>query len=172
MLRRKTPAASSSPKTPSQPLGHNLKQCATAKKSIWGCNPIDHNHISVSPNNSRTKLKGAARFQYLSQNQCSRDVHLNKRNGAMGDTPELFRPLPNRSVRVATGTGTLTGDGGFLLLREAVDRIALLNHLAPRLEDTRVSRRIMHSLPPPLRPSVAMIAPPVDQLSETPGRRW
>ena len=40
----------------------------------------------------------------------------------MGDTLELFRPLCNGSVRVGTRTKKRTGDAGFLLLREALDR--------------------------------------------------
>jgi hypothetical protein len=42
----------------------------------------------------------------------------------MGDTLELFRPLCNGAVRVETRTEKLTGDAGFLLLREALDRTA------------------------------------------------
>ena len=51
----------------------------------------------------------------------------------MGDTRELFRPLCNGAVRVETRTEKLTGDAGFLLLREALDRTALIDHLAARL---------------------------------------
>jgi len=76
----------------------------------------------------------------------------------MGDTLELFRPLCNGAVRVETRTEKLTGDAGFLLLREALDRTALIDHLAARLEDPRDPRRITHSLPALLRASVAMIA--------------
>jgi hypothetical protein len=76
----------------------------------------------------------------------------------MGDTLELFQPLCNGAVRVETRTEKLTGDAGFLLLREALDRTALINALAVRLEDPRDPRRITHSLPALLRASVAMIA--------------
>jgi hypothetical protein len=76
----------------------------------------------------------------------------------MGDTLELFRPLCNGAVRVETRTEKLTGDAGFLLLREALDRTALIDALAARLEDPRDPRRITHSLPALLRASVAMIA--------------
>jgi hypothetical protein len=76
----------------------------------------------------------------------------------MGDTLELFRPLCNGSVRVESGTEKLTGDAGFLLLREALDRTALIEPLAAQLEDPRDQRRITHSLPSPLRANVAMIA--------------
>jgi hypothetical protein len=76
----------------------------------------------------------------------------------MGDTLELFQPLCNGAVRVETRTEKLTGDAGFLLLREALDRTALIDALAVRLEDPRDPRRITHSLPALLRASVAMIA--------------
>jgi hypothetical protein len=76
----------------------------------------------------------------------------------MGDTLELFQPLCNGAVRVETRTEKLTGDAGFLLLREALDRTALINALAVRLEDPRDPHRITHSLPALLRASVAMIA--------------
>jgi hypothetical protein len=69
----------------------------------------------------------------------------------MGDTLELFRPLCNGAVRVETRTEKLTGDAGFLLLREALDRTALIDHLAARLEDPRDPRRITHSLQALLR---------------------
>ena len=76
----------------------------------------------------------------------------------MGDTLELFRPLCNGSVRVEARPEKLTGDAGFLLLREALDRTALIEPLAAQLEDPRDPRRITHSLPSLLRASVAMIA--------------
>jgi len=76
----------------------------------------------------------------------------------MGETLELFRPLCNGSVRVESRTEKLTGDAGFLLLREALDRTALIEPLAAQLEDPRDPRRITHSLPSLLRASVAMIA--------------
>ncbi len=62
------------------------------------------------------------------------------------------------SVRVESRTEKLTGDAGFLLLREALDRTALIEALAAELEDPRDPRRITHSLPSLLRASVAMIA--------------
>ena len=52
----------------------------------------------------------------------------------------------------------LTGDAGFLLLREALDRTALIDRLAAQLEGPRDPRRITHRLPSLLRASVAMIA--------------
>jgi hypothetical protein len=55
----------------------------------------------------------------------------------MDDALELFRPLCNGAVRAETRTEKLTGDAGFLLLREALDRTALIDHLAARLEDPR-----------------------------------
>ena len=76
----------------------------------------------------------------------------------MGDTLELFRPLCNGSVRVESQTEKLTGDAGFLLLRAALDRTALIDPLAAQLEDPRDPRRITHSLPSLLLASVAMIA--------------
>ena len=53
----------------------------------------------------------------------------------MGDTLELFRSLCNGSVRVESGTEKLTGDAGFLLLREALDRTALIEALGAQLEN-------------------------------------
>ena len=76
----------------------------------------------------------------------------------MGDTLELFRPLCNGSVRVEARPEKLTGDAGFLLLREALDHTALIEPLAAQLEDPRDPRRVTHSLPSLLRASVAMIA--------------
>ena len=76
----------------------------------------------------------------------------------MGDTLELFRPLCNGSVRVESRAEKLTGDAGFLLPREALDRTALIEPLAAQLEDPRDPRRVTHSLPSLLRASVAMIA--------------
>ena len=64
----------------------------------------------------------------------------------MGDTLELFRPLCNGSVRVESRTEKLTGDTGFLLLREALGRTALIKPLAAHL-DPRDPRRVTHSLP-------------------------
>ena len=48
----------------------------------------------------------------------------------MGDTLELFRPLCKGSVRVESRTEKLTGDAGFLLLHEALNRTALIEALA------------------------------------------
>ena len=76
----------------------------------------------------------------------------------MGDTLELFRPLCNGSVRVEARPEKLTGDAGFLLLREALGRTALIKPLAAQWEDPRDPQRITHSLAALLRASVAMIA--------------
>ena len=57
-----------------------------------------------------------------------------------------------------SGTEKLTGDAGFLLLREALDRTALIEPLAAQLEDPRDPRRVTHSLLALVRGSVAMIA--------------
>jgi len=69
----------------------------------------------------------------------------------MSDTLELFRPLCNGSVQVESRTEKLTGDAGFLLLREVLDRAALIEPLAAQLEDPRDPRRVTHSLPSLLR---------------------
>ena len=76
----------------------------------------------------------------------------------MGDTLKLLRPLCNGSVRVESRAEKLTGAAGFLLLREALGRTALIEPLAAQLEDPRDPRRVTHSLTSLLRASVAMIA--------------
>ncbi|QGM22386.1 transposase [Spiribacter sp. 2438] len=76
----------------------------------------------------------------------------------MGETLSLFEPSFNGSVRVETRSERLSGDGGFLLLREVLDDTGLIDHLVGRLHDPRCPERVVHSLPELLREAVAMIA--------------
>ena len=76
----------------------------------------------------------------------------------MGETLSLFQPSFNASVRVETRTERLSGDAGFLLLREVLDDTGLIDHLAGELHDPRCPERVVHSLPELLRAAVAMIA--------------
>ena len=48
----------------------------------------------------------------------------------MCDTLELFPPLCNWSVRMEARSEKLTGNAGFLLLREALDHTALIGLVA------------------------------------------
>ena len=76
----------------------------------------------------------------------------------MSKTLSLFEPSFNGSVRVETRAERLSGDAGFLLLREVLDDTGLIDHLVGRLHDPRCPERVVHSLPELLREAVAMIA--------------
>ena len=76
----------------------------------------------------------------------------------MGETLSLFEPSFNGSVRVETRSERLSGDAGFLLLREVLDDTGLIDHLVGQLHDPRCPERVVHSLPELLREAVAMIA--------------
>ena len=55
----------------------------------------------------------------------------------MGETLSLFGPSFNGSVRVETRSEHLSGDAGFLLLREVLDDTGFIDHLVGRLHDPR-----------------------------------
>ncbi|TQE98532.1 MAG: hypothetical protein FKY71_13350 [Spiribacter salinus] len=76
----------------------------------------------------------------------------------MGETLSLLQPSFNASVRVETRYERLSGDAGFLLLRDVLDDTGIIDHLAGRLHDARCPERVVHSLPELLRAAVAMIA--------------
>jgi len=76
----------------------------------------------------------------------------------MGETLSLFQPSFNASVHVETRTERLSGDAGFLLLREVLDGSGIIDELVGRLHDPRCPERVEHSLPELLRAAVAMIA--------------
>ena len=77
----------------------------------------------------------------------------------MGETVEAFQPLCNGAVRVEMRSEKLTAGAGCLLLREAMDRIGLIDLLATRLEDRRDQSRIQYSLQTLLRAQLMMIGP-------------
>ena len=76
----------------------------------------------------------------------------------MGETLPLFQPMCNGSVKVETRPEHLTGDAGFLLLREALDRTGIIDHLDERLHDPRSQELIEHTMPELLRAGITMIA--------------
>lgn len=57
-----------------------------------------------------------------------------------------FEPTFNRSVKVSAGDERLTSDAGFLLIREADQRLGLTEWLASQLRDPRDPRRIRYEL--------------------------
>ena len=76
----------------------------------------------------------------------------------MGEEVALFRPSFNAAVKVETRTERLSGDAGYLLLREAMKRTGIIDYLCQRLSDPRDRTRIEHSMAELLRASLAMIA--------------
>jgi hypothetical protein len=76
----------------------------------------------------------------------------------MGGTLGLCRPLCHSSVRLGTRTKEHTGDARFFLLRETLDRTALIDYLEPTPKDLGDSRSLTHSLASLQRNSVAVIA--------------
>lgn len=78
----------------------------------------------------------------------------------MGETLPLFEPMCNGSVKVETRPEHLTGDAGFLLLREALDRTGLIDHLGEQLYDPRKPEYIEHTMSELLRSSLVRCKPP------------
>jgi hypothetical protein len=69
----------------------------------------------------------------------------------VGETLPLFEPRFNRSVKLESRPERLSSDAGGILLREALERLHVVEDLAEKLEDPRDPTRIEHSLEELLR---------------------
>lgn len=77
----------------------------------------------------------------------------------MGEAQEwLFEPEFNRSIKVCAMDERITSDGGFLLLREADEKLGLIKRIAERMHDPRDQSKIRYGLTELLRERVYSLA--------------
>lgn len=73
----------------------------------------------------------------------------------MGEAPKwLFEPEFNRSIKVCAMDERITSNGGFLLLREADEKLGLIKRIAEQMQDPRDPSKIRYSLTELLRERV------------------
>lgn len=93
----------------------------------------------------------------------------------MGETLPVHIPSFNRSIRIEAREDRLTSDSGALLLREAMERLDLLNWLTKRLTDPRDQAKVVHPLRELLATSLLLLAQgwrdqdDADELRKDPG---
>ena len=76
----------------------------------------------------------------------------------MGEMLEPVIPSFNRSLRVESRAGRLTGDPGTVLLREVLERSGIVSWMTARLSDPRSKVDVTHDLASLIRTCVLLAA--------------
>ncbi len=76
----------------------------------------------------------------------------------MGESTTLWIPGFNKSLKIESRPERLTGDAGVLLLREALERLGIVQWLESRLQDPRAQEKVTHPLAELLRTSILLAA--------------
>lgn len=76
----------------------------------------------------------------------------------MGETLQLPRAEFNRSIRIEARKDRLTSDAGALPIREALERLGLLDWMTTRLDDPRDPEKVIHPLRELLATSLLLIS--------------